>query len=33
MPMIGTDYPIPDSSLGGLQGSVNGNKNTFGRPY
>ena len=26
MPMIGTEYPIPDSSLGGAQGSVNGNQ-------
>ena len=26
MPMKGTEYPIPDSSLGGVQGSVNGNE-------
>ena len=24
--MIGTEYPIPEFSLGGVQGSVNGNE-------
>ena len=24
MPIIGAEYPIPDSSVGGVQGSVNG---------
>ena len=27
MLIIGNEYPIPDSSLGGVHGSVNGNQN------